>query len=907
MNRTIITALAAASLAAGAIAVHADAGGSGSIEGTVVDESGQILATGVQIRITCGAVVKTASIDRAGHFVVSGLPEGTCTLSSTGAGKQAIAMQVTVAGGSIATVLVSMTPPRPPPPPMDMMVPAAAAPDAPGDRRAERMPAKPMAMPMGGAGAAAIAPPPPPRPVKLDPIGRRPNLARARIAQQAQPFQINGGEYAAVRVFPVPQYTGKPEGPRTDFRETIYWNPGVETDARGDATVRFVMSDAVTAFRVTAEGFAASGLPGEGVAQIQSRLPVTLDVHLPTEVSSGDVIDLPVSVGNQTGDDLDAKLTATFGAAFRIKAATSGDPLHLDANGKATVRYPLEVVGTRGDADVSLAVSADGIEDAMQKTIRVVPRGFPFVAQASGTAARGTATINRLDLAGALPGSIHATVTMYPSPVAAMTEGMAGMIREPGGCFEQTSSTNYPNIMILSYLGSTDAADPALVEKTRGVLDHGYRLLTGYETPEKGYEWFGHTPGHEALTAYGLMEFADMAKVYDVDRGMVERTATWLMNQRDHKGGFTRSSTALDSFGRAGAATTNAYIMWALAEAGRTSGMDRELAVQRELGASTTDPYLLALATNTNLIAAPTAKETAAMVARLVAAQAVDGSFTGAKESITMSGGDALVVETTSLAVLALLKASPNGEQDLAIRRAVEWLNGHRGGYGDWGNTQATILGLKASTAYAEHARQTQTDGTATLVVNGKAISAIHFEKGRRDPLVWDDFASALSSGVNTIEVRLDSQATMPYAIAIDYRSAKPQSSPDAKVAITTALLQKTIRTGEGLTLRAHVENRTADGIPMTIARIGIPGGAVFQTWQLKELVDQGKVDFYETRPREVILYWRALAPKAAHDIDLKLLAAVPGTYEAPASSAYLYYTAEDKAWAPPMVETITP
>ena len=66
-------------------------------------------------------------------------------------------------------------------------------------------------------------------------------------------------------------------------------------------------------------------------------------------------------------------------------------------------------------------------------------------------------------------------------------------------------------------------------------------------------------------------------------------------------------------------------------------------------------------------------------------------------------------------------------------------------------------------------------------------------------------------------------------------------------------------------------------------------------------LRDKGLIDFYETRPREVILYWRAMPPSATHDLSLALLAAVPGRYEAPASSAYLYYTAEHKAWAPPV------
>jgi glycine dehydrogenase len=53
------------------------------------------------------------------------------------------------------------------------------------------------------------------------------------------------------------------------------------------------------------------------------------------------------------------------------------------------------------------------------------------------------------------------------------------------------------------------------------------------------------------------------------------------------------------------------------------------------------------------------------------------------------------------------------------------------------------------------------------------------------------------------------------------------------------------------------------------------------------------------------ILYWRALPPSAKKDVDLNLLAAVPGTYEAPASSAYLYYTAEDKAWTKPVAIAI--
>ncbi len=55
-----------------------------------------------------------------------------------------------------------------------------------------------------------------------------------------------------------------------------------------------------------------------------------------------------------------------------------------------------------------------------------------------------------------------------------------------------------------------------------------------------------------------------------------------------------------------------------------------------------------------------------------------------------------------------------------------------------------------------------------------------------------------------------------------------------------------------------------------------------------------------------MILYLRAMAPGATKDVDLDLLASVPGTYTAPATSAYLYYTDEYKSWASPVAVTVT-
>ena len=58
------------------------------------------------------------------------------------------------------------------------------------------------------------------------------------------------------------------------------------------------------------------------------------------------------------------------------------------------------------------------------------------------------------------------------------------------------------------------------------------------------------------------------------------------------------------------------------------------------------------------------------------------------------------------------------------------------------------------------------------------------------------------------------------------------------------------------------------------------------------------QIAFFETRAREVILYFRDMKPGEVKKVAIDLVATVPGTYTGPASSAYLYYNDTDKSWA---------
>jgi hypothetical protein len=711
------------------------------------------------------------------------------------------------------------------------------------------------------------------------------------------------------RVFPAPSYTARHDGPRTDFRETLFWAPRVQTDASGAATVRFYLSDAVTSFKVAAEG-AGGGSLGRGEAQLASKKPVSLVVKLPLEVAAGDRIRLPVTVANETPLPYTAKLSAAFGKAFTVAgpagaggAAAGASSLALGPNERRTLFYDLTVVGDGErpvDGKIALAVEAAGLRDDVERTVAVTTIGFPQEVSLAGTL-KGTAR-HEIHVSDVIPGTMRGSVTFYPSPLATMVKGTEAMIAEPSGCFEQASSTTYPNIMILGYLEEHGAAAPELVARTHKVLDKGYKLLTGYETKERGYEWFGSSPGHEALTAYGLLEFRDMGKVFGgVDGGMLDRTRAWLRSRRDGKGGYQTNAKALDSFGRASPEVTDGYISYALAQAGERD-LGPEVGKQRGVAASTKDPYLMALATQ--VLLDTKAPEAPGAVKKLAAMQAADGSFPGADHSVTRSGGDSLVVETTALASLALMAAGP--EQAAVARKAIEWMNGARSGGGRFGSTQATVLSLKAMAAYARESRRTEAAGAITLAVNGAVVKRMSYEKGHQGAIELA-IAEHLRPGKNVVEITVDSASALPYSGGVVWGSKVPAANPATKVRLEAALAKQQVKLGEGVRMNVRVSNATAGGVPMTLARVGLPGGLTFQTWQLQELRDKKLVDFYETRAREVILYFRALPPSEVRDVPLELMATVPGTFTAPASRAYLYYTDEHKHWVAPSTVTVTP
>src|SRR5262249_12439439 len=122
-------------------------------------------------------------------------------------------------------------------------------------------------------------------------------FGRAKLARDEAVANLSTvREYAHTRR---PNWT---EGSRVDFAETVYWNAGIKTNGfTGLANVSFNLSDSVTSFRVLADAFAQDGTLGAGVSEIQSVKPFSIEPKIPLQVTSGDVIELPIGLINGIG------------------------------------------------------------------------------------------------------------------------------------------------------------------------------------------------------------------------------------------------------------------------------------------------------------------------------------------------------------------------------------------------------------------------------------------------------------------------------------------------------------------------------------------------------------------------------------------------------------------------------
>jgi hypothetical protein len=686
------------------------------------------------------------------------------------------------------------------------------------------------------------------------------------------------------------------------FPETLLWRPELVTDDQGRVRIEVPLADSITTWRIIASAITADGRLGATQAGLRVFQPFFVEPNLPVALTRGDEVAVPVVVYNYLDrpQTVSVTLSDTPGAD-RLDPATRKVELPAGEVRSVSFRIRARQVGRH---ELRVTAHGSGVADAVKRTVEVVPDGRPVERVVNGTL-RQPADIALAVPENAVEDSVKALVRLYPSSFSQLVEGLDALFRRPYGCFEQTSSTTYPNVLALDYLQRSGKGSAAVEAKARHYIHLGYQRLLSFEVQGGGFDWFGRPPANRTLTAYGLMEFADMARVHDVDPDLIARTRKWLLAQRRPDGSWDPEAHQFqgDPTGRVAEQArlrSTAYIAWALfARQNADEGRLTRDYLLRHNPAAIGDPYTLALVGNALLALDPKGPSAHPYLDRLRALSRSDeqGKFvwwerrSGAR-TLFHGGGRSGSVETTALTALALIA----GKRDVSmIHGALAWLAAQRDGRGGWASTQATVLALKALLAEADRPRGTG-DLHVRVTLDGKPAADIAIPPDQVDVVRLVNLSSLLSKGAHRVRLESRDGQALPYQVTFRYHVPEDDAKGPKGLSIRLAYDRKEAKVQECVAVTATVTNEGPRPAPMVMVELPVPAGFALQGEDLEKLVRDQMLAKVQHAPGKAVLYLRELAAGRPLTIPYRLRAVLPGTVAAPAAVVYEFYDPDRNA-----------
>jgi uncharacterized protein YfaS (alpha-2-macroglobulin family) len=699
---------------------------------------------------------------------------------------------------------------------------------------------------------------------------------------------------------------------RSYFPEALYINPEIITDGNGIASIAIPLADSITTWRMAMLASTEHGALGTGTSSIKVFQDFFVDLDLPVTLTQGDRVSIPVAVYNYSGVRGDVSLNLQPDNWFSLVDDSSEKGVSVDSNRVGASQFTLEAKHI-GKFKLTLSAHMKGAAsraDIVIREVEVVPNGREQNAVFNGRLESQHDVQHNVDFpAAAIPDASKIYVRLYPGPLSQVIEGMDSILRMPFGCFEQTSSATYPNVLALDYMKRTKKLTPEVHAKAEGFIANGYQRLLTFEVPGGGFSWFGQAPANKILTAYGLMEFSDMSRVSEVDPRLIERTQQWLAEQQQPEGSWKLDASFINE-GATNRYNSNvlritAYIAWALENTGyRGPAVDKaQHFVESHLNAKA-DAYTLAVVAN---FAVDHEKDSAfthqAMQFLLDARTEKDEQvWWSAEETSVYATGSSAAVETTALAVQALLKW---GQASATARKALTYVTSKKDASGTWGTTQATIMALRAL-LLASEIGSADVHGSVELTLNGKPVEKLVLTPENND-LFHQFVLKGVDPRTNSVQLRFDGIGGLAYQVVGSYFvpwDNKPVKEP---LSIDVAYDRTTLAQNDIATATATIRNNLDKSAKMVMVDLGIPPGfdlltEDLQTYQEKTAGSRtGTLEKFSLTATHAILYFNSFAPDSTVTLRFRLRAKYSIRAHTFQSRVYEYYDPAVSATAKPI------
>jgi hypothetical protein len=299
-----------------------------------------------------------------------------------------------------------------------------------------------------------------------------------------------GGSYIEVE---------RPPRIREYFPETLFWQPELITDKAGQASLDVPLADSITTWKMNVDAVSAIGQLGNSELNIPVFQDFFIDIDLPVALTRHDEISVPVLCYNYLPQQQTIQLTLQAASWYESQGPVT-QRIELAPNDVISVVFPIRALDVGAHELVILAQGAS-MSDAVRRSIDVRPNGVEVHKVQSGVLSQSVDYVFQTS-PESIPDSHKLLLKLYPSMFGEVVEGLDSIFRMPYGCFEQTSSVTYPNVMALLYMKKTNQVSPEIEAKARQYITVGYQRLLTFEIDEGGFRLVRQTTGQRE--AYGV-------------------------------------------------------------------------------------------------------------------------------------------------------------------------------------------------------------------------------------------------------------------------------------------------------------------------------------------------------------------------------------------------------------------
>lgn len=241
----------------------------------------------------------------------------------------------------------------------------------------------------------------------------------------------------------VPAGGGGGKSPTRELLDTLLlWNPRVQLDAQGQASVVVPLNDALTTFRIVAVADQGVGLFGTGHTSIRATQDLQIISGLPPLVREDDQFRAQFTLRNTTKQAMKVELKPRA-TMLELPPQTVDIPAGEAREVAWNVTAPPQLAQTRFEAllwEIEARDTVGGARDALKARQRLLPAVPLTVQQATLVQLDGPLSLPVEPPANALPGRGGLKLSLQPK----LAEGLPGVrdwfARYPFACLEQKTS-----------------------------------------------------------------------------------------------------------------------------------------------------------------------------------------------------------------------------------------------------------------------------------------------------------------------------------------------------------------------------------------------------------------------------------------------------------------------------------